>query len=241
MNSLTSRPPATGPLSGLLLLIAVPFVFKAAVLQTGMTGYAAQSSYKLAQLAAPVYWRWNYGKKHGWALLWPLDESWPSTGVWLKAALLALLLAATAIVSVLLLAGPLRLDPNQLKAGMDAKFALTPILAIAIVAYLFTFNAAMEELHFRAWIDQELHARFGSLAGMLASAALFAAMHLFIFADLPVATPAVLALVFGALALSGVAWSWLLRHPGGIHAAWLSHGLTDAALLTWGLFWLGYL
>jgi hypothetical protein len=55
------------------------------------------------------------------------------------------------------------------------------------------------------------------------------------------ATPLVLWLVFASLFIAGVSWSLIARRPGGIHAAWLSHGLTDAGLLTWGLFWLGYL
>jgi hypothetical protein len=47
-------------------------------------------------------------------------------------------------------------------------------------------------------------------------------------------------LLFVALLLIAVVWSLLARRPGGIHAAWLSHAMTDAGLLTWGLFWLGY-
>ena len=51
---------------------------------------------------------------------------------------------------------------------------------------------------------------------------------------------AVLALVFVSLWIAGASWSLIARRPGGIHAAWLSHGLTDSGLLTWGLLWLGY-
>ena len=65
-------------------------------------------------------------------------------------------------------------------------------------------------------------------------------MHTFIFAGFGGPESLILPAVFVALAVMGIAWSWLARFPGGIHAAWLAHGLTDAGFLTWGLFWLGY-
>ena len=76
---------------------------------------------------------------------------------------------------------------------------------------------------------------------MIVSASAFASMHLLIFRGMPGATAGPQAVVFASLALAGLFWSYLARRPGGIHAAWLSHGLTDALLLTWGLRWLGYL
>ncbi|MCA9248749.1 MAG: CPBP family intramembrane metalloprotease [Planctomycetales bacterium] len=240
MKNATYRPPPTGPTAWLLLLAFMPFGLKAATVAFEATGYLAQSSYKFAQIAAPVYWRYSFGNRRGWSVLWPFEQGKPAGPVWLAAIAIAALLAGTAVLAILLLAGPLALDRAELKAGLDAKFSLTPALALGIVVYLFTWNAALEELHFRAWLDRELHARFGAIAGTAGSATAFAAMHLFIFADLPVATPLLLVLVFLSLALAGAAWSWLRRRPGGIHAAWLSHGLTDAGLLTWGLFWLGY-
>jgi hypothetical protein len=63
---------------------------------------------------------------------------------------------------------------------------------------------------------------------------------MFIFSGFPDVTVWVLSLVFLSLMIAGVSWSLIARREGGIHAAWLSHGLTDAGLLTWGLFWLGF-
>jgi membrane protease YdiL (CAAX protease family) len=151
------------------------------------------------------------------------------------------LLSSTAIASVLLLAPRLGIDPAALKADLDAKFEMTPMRAIAVVVYLFSINAALEELHFRAWLDRELSARWGNAIGLVGSAAAFAAMHLFIFAGGKAAPPAALAIAVIALFFAGAVWSLLARRPGGIHAAWLSHGMTDASLMVWGLVWLGYL
>jgi membrane protease YdiL (CAAX protease family) len=132
------------------------------------------------------------------------------------------------------------LQPETVRADLDARFAMTPIKAMLVVLYLLSINAALEELHFRAWLDGELSSRWGDAVGIIVSALAFAAMHVFIFAGGAGASPTALVLIFLALAVAGTCWSLLARRRGGIHAAWLSHGLTDATLLTWGLFWLGY-
>jgi len=229
--------------TGLLILVlaASPFVTKGLSAALLANSYVAQSAYKVLQLAVPAGWRWRVDRKRGWASLWPIDEPAPSIATWAFAVAIACLLAGTAILLVLVLAPFLDIRPEDVKQGMDAKFSMTATKAIGVVLYLLTINAALEELHFRAWLDRELSRRFGSWIGITASAATFAAMHLFIFAGMEGAGPVALALVFLGLATAGVSWSWLARRPGGIHAAWLSHGLTDAGLLTWGLFWLGYL
>lgn len=225
-----------------LALAALPFLIKLGVVAAGATGYGLQSLYKLAQLAAPVYWRRAVDRRRGWSIVWPVDESLPSGRTVMMAVGVAALLAGTAILGILLVApaAGIPIDPQEIRSGFDARFQLTPLRAAGIVLYLLTINAALEELHFRAWLDRELSARWGARGGIGISAAAFALMHLFIFADMPAVTPLVLLLIFGALAIAGVAWSLIARRPGGIHAAWFSHGLTDAGLLTWGLFWLGY-
>jgi membrane protease YdiL (CAAX protease family) len=224
-------------------LAAVPFLVRFGLEATGLTGYGWQSLYKVALLGVPLYWRRWVDRQTGWAVLWPVDEQLPGRNTVAIAIGAAAVLAGTAILGVLVVApsSGLDLDPQALRRGFDEKFTLTPARAIVIVLYLFTFNAALEELHYRAWLDRELSTRLGNAAGITISAALFAAMHLFIFADMPSTTPFVLILIFAALVIAGVAWSLIMRRPGGIHAAWLSHGLTDAGLLTWGLFWLDYL
>lgn len=237
----TGRPPGDGgPLWLLLALALLPAVVKGIVWGVGLEGYAWQSSYKLLQLAAPILWRWWYGRRRGPALLWPVDEPLPAVGRWLAGVGIALGLAGSAILAVLLLAGALGLDPAALRAEFDQRFVLTPAKAVLVVVYLLSLNAALEELHFRAWLDRELRAHWGAVAAALVSSAAFAAIHLFIFAGMQGVSGLLLALVFLSLWGAGIAWSWLAQRPGGIHVAWLSHGLTDAGLLTWGLWWLGY-
>ncbi len=240
MQDPANKSPASGPLWLLILLALLPAIAKLAVKMLGVTGYAFQSAYKVFQLAAPVFWRRKFGRHKWLSTVWPTNEPLPSATTWLLAVGVAMVLAGSAVATVLLLTEPLGLDRQTLREQFDAKFNMTPLLAIGVVLYLLTVNAALEELHFRAWLDRELAARFGDPAGILLSAVAFAGMHLFIFADMAGVTPLMLALVFVALFIGGVCWSLIARRPGGIHAAWLSHGLTDAGLLTWGLFWLGY-
>jgi len=49
---------------------------------------------------------------------------------------------------------------------------------------------------------------------------------------------------FGNVSLlmtAGAVWFGIRRLSGGILAAWLAHGMTDAGRLTWSLLHLGYL
>lgn len=230
---------ATGWL--LLLAAAAPFIAKIGSLVMHASSYPAQSAYKLLQLLVPVLWRRRYSDKRGLIALWPIDEPLPPASTWAVAVVAALALSGTAIIALSLLAGGLGLDPAALREQIDARFGMTPARAIAVVLYLFTINAALEELHFRVWLDREISARVGDAVGICVSAATFAAMHLLIFAATPGFGPTQLAMVLLALFVAGATWSLIARRPGGIHAAWLSHGLTDAILLFWGLRWLGYL
>ncbi len=237
---LASPPGGTIRVAIVLLAAALPFVVKAIVVGLDLQGYAWQSSYKLFQLLPPVLWRRRQGR--GWgASIWPIDEPRPAAKTGGLAVMIAAVLAGAGVAAIVLLAPWLGIQPEAVRADLDAKFVMTPLKAVVIVVYLFTINAALEELHFRAWLDRELSARWGSPLGIACSAAMFAAMHVFIFAGGKAAPTAGLALVFAALWMAGVAWSLLARRTGGIHAAWLCHGLTDATLLTWGLIWLGYL
>jgi membrane protease YdiL (CAAX protease family) len=224
-----------------LALAALPFVVRWVGGATGPAVYWVQSTYKLLLLAAPLWWRRRRDRLPWAACFWPINEPRPSVGTWMAAAAVAVVLAGSAVAAILALAPLLEIDRVSLRQAFDERFQLTPRWAVGIVAYLFTVNAALEELHYRAWLDRELSRRWGSGAGIAASAAAFAALHLFIFAPMPGVTPLMQTLVFAGLFAGGVCWSLLARRPGGIHAAWLSHGLCDAGLLTWGLFWLGYL
>jgi membrane protease YdiL (CAAX protease family) len=233
------QPAASGWL--LLFSAAAPFVAKVLSLAVHAASYPAQSAYKLLQLVVPVLWRRRYSGKRGLAALWPIDEPLPGMATWGLAVAAALVLSGAAVATLLLCADALGLDPMALRQQIDARFGMTPGRALAVVLYLFTINAALEELHFRAWLDRELSVRLGHALGICASACTFAAMHLLIFAAMPGFGPVQLALVFIALFVAGATWSLIARRRGGIHAAWLSHGLTDATLLFWGLLWLGYL
>ena len=222
------------------VLAVLPFFVRGFIVLVQGPIYLGQAGYKLAQLGAAVFWRKRYDGRSWLASFWPVNEPLPSAGTWAIAVGSAAAFAASAIASIYLLGDLLGLDVELLRAEFDKKFHLTPVTAVISVLYLFSLNAALEELHFRAWLDRELSTRYGDWCGIVVSAVLFSVMHLFIFGDMQGITASMLCLLFVALVIAGVVWSLIARRPGGIHAAWLSHGLTDAGLLTWGIWWLGY-
>jgi membrane protease YdiL (CAAX protease family) len=223
-----------------LLLALSPFIAKALVLLMGAQGYGLQSIYKLFQLIAPCVWRFHWQHARGARILWPTDEPLPSATTWLIAIASALGLGGAGIAAATWLLPSLQIDPQSIRSGLDERFAVGVSGAVFVVLFLSLINSALEELHFRAWMDGELSKRWGSTAGMSISAVAFGAMHVLIFMGMPGVPLVAIALVPIALAGAAVCWSLIMRRRGGIHAAWLSHGLTDALLLGWGLHWLGY-
>lgn len=224
----------------LLVWMLAPFAAKTFSLALMANNYLAQSAYKVFQLGGPVWWRRNVDGRRGWGSLWPTEEPWPSAATWAWGVAIGIGAVVVAAVSIPPLATLLGIDPATLRADIDKRFAITPGRAVLVVIFLTALNSALEELHFRAWLDPELSRRFGRTWGVVGSATAFAAMHLFIFARMAGVTLAAMALMFAALFVLAACWSLLARRPGGIHAAGLSHSLADAGLLTWGLFWLGY-
>ncbi len=222
-----------------LLCAAIPFVLKAISYFWLPANYGTQSIYKLGQLLVPVFWRRRWHGKRGLAMFWPVDEPLPERSTTLMAIGIAVASAVTSAITISSLAPWLGIDPANIREHLEHKFSFNPSTAVLGVIFLSTLNAAQEELQFRVWLDRELSQRWGDIAGILISTTLFAAIHLFIFANAPGVTWPALALLFVALFIGGAAWSVLARRPGGIHAAWLAHGLTDALLLSWGLWWLG--
>ncbi len=224
----------------LLFLAALPFGIKAATMFFGATGYSLQSLYKIAQLLVPAGWRYAHGER-GLSIVWPIREPRPSVRLLCAAVGVSVAFSGAAIIAVLLLAPVLGLDPTALRSGYDARFAVSGVGAVAVVLFLSFLNSALEELHFRVWLDRELSKRTSDRIGIAVSAIAFGSMHGLIFLGLPQIPPFLIAFAAACLILPAVAWSLMLRRPGGIYAAWISHGLTDAILLGWGLFWLGYL
>ncbi len=224
----------------LLGLGSLPFIAKIAVLFFGWTGYVLQSLYKILQLLLPPFWRWQRGERHLRKLLWP-DATLPSISTLLIGIAIAVGFSLAGIFAITLLAPLLSLDPQLLRANFDARFTISPTGAVAVVVFLSAFNAILEELYFRAWFDRELSKRMGSAIGIGVSAVSFGAMHTLIMVGFPGFTWLIALLLVIGLTLVAVAWSLLQRQKGGLFAACVSHGLTDALLLGWGLHWLGYL
>jgi membrane protease YdiL (CAAX protease family) len=236
-------PPSRSAAFGTALVVALallPFAVRGAVVAWFAQSYVAQSAYKLPLLAAPVGWRLFADNRRGWNAWWPVREPLPGRRTVAMAVGFAAAFVGAAIVTVANLAPVLGIDPAVLREHLDRRFALNPFVVCVVAVYLFSINAGLEELHYRAWLDRELSRRLGNAVGIGTSAVLFALLHVFVFAGMPGAGLLPQTLLVAALTMAGAAWSWLSRRPGGIHAAWLSHGLTDVGVLAWGLWWLGY-
>ena len=218
---------------------SLPFLAKIGVLLFGVTGYLLQSLYKIFQLIIPCLWRYREGKRR-MSILWPTDAPLPSLRLLGIATLVAVVLAGSAVAALQWIIPVWELDPAVIRAGFDARFAMGPLGAMTVVIFLSFANSALEELHFRAWLDRELSRIAGAPVGIGVSAAAFGCMHGLIFLGLPSFPPALVAAAVVGLMIAGACWSLLVRQSGGIHAAWWSHGLSDALLLGWGLYWLGY-
>lgn len=226
-------------LATLLAAASLPFLAKTIVVMAGLQGYIYQSLYKVFQLLVPVVWRYRQGEK-GLRIFWPVNAPCPSLKIWILATGISLGLSAAGIIVLTLLLPLWNLDPQVIRQGFDERFAVGPVVAVMVVVFLSFINSALEELHFRAWLDTEVSKPIGNTAGIGMSALAFGAMHSLIFMGLPGFSPSLVLMAIIGLVVCGILWSLLMRQPGGIHAAWWSHGLTDALLLGWGLHWLAY-
>ena len=127
----------------LILLAAAPFATKAISLAWLGQNYIAQSAYKVLQFVGPVGWRRVVDRQRGLACLWPVDEPWPTAGVWTAAVAVALAAIAIAAISLSPLAAYLGIDATALGEDMDARFSITPWRAVAVVVFLTTINSAL--------------------------------------------------------------------------------------------------
>ena len=224
----------------LFLFAAFPFAVKAATMAFAAKGYGLQSLYKFAQIIAPLAWRRLHGER-GLSVAWPVREPRPSPKLLAVGGSSGVLFGVSAILAARSLAPAFSMDPAVLRAGFDNTFAVDGFFAVAVVVFLAFANSAIEEMHFRVWLDGEVSKRWGNAAGIVLSALAFAAMHGFILLRFPTMPTALTGLIIGCLAFAGGCWSLMVRRPGGLYAAWISHALCDAILLGWGLFWLGYI
>lgn len=224
-----------------LLLLLLPFLAKGIVLWLGLSGYALQSLYKILQLLIPCTWRYTQDNKRGIAIFWPTDIPLPSSQTLRIATGIGIVLSLSAITSIYVLGPYLHINPNIIRESFDERFTVGPIGAISVALFLATANAALEELHFRHWMNGELIKYMKPMYGALISSTLFAGMHFLIFAGLDAIPSLLIYLAIIGLFIAGMLWSFLTRLPGGIHAAWWSHCLTNIILMGWGLYWLNYM
>jgi hypothetical protein len=199
-----------------LLMGSLPTAVALAGASCGLA-WLGHAAYKVLLLAIPL------------AAGWRIHALTVRRDVLAPAVLSGLALGAAAAAGLALLLPALR-DPALIRASLDARYALTPALAVAFALFNMTANAFLEEVFYRGWLAPR--------AGAIASTALFALQHVAILAE-----PAGLTAASAAGActfLAGLAWcSLAARH--GLAAAVVSHVAADLVVLTTGLFLLGYL
>lgn len=223
----------------LLLVFAItPIIVKVFTLLLGFTGYGLQSVYKLFQFGIPLLW-WHFATTEyttAQKLLWKK----PTLISVCVAACIGVTLGIIGIIAARFAIPLLHIDPVAIRTSLDARFSMTPITALLVVIFLASLNAALEEFYFRGWMDIELSSRTSNTIGVIVSTLLFGVIHIFIFVGTPGLTLTIYILVCIALTGAGAIWSLLLRKTRTLYTAIISHGLTDAMLLGWGLRWLGY-
>ncbi|MFN3470147.1 MAG: lysostaphin resistance A-like protein [Novosphingobium sp.] len=131
-----------------------------------------------------------------------------SPGVWMAAGIL---IGAGGVSASLLM--------SWLNGGVVPGSGMSGFsLAVGLGMMLTLVQASMEEVLFRGWLQPVLAARWGAMAGVLASALLFALFHLIGGARAPV--------TLAFIMLAGVLFGLLTQRTGGLaasvaaHAAW---------------------
>lgn len=139
-------------------------------------------------------------------------------GLWVVAALVAVVIARFAGVGALELLSAVGANIQRTKNGILNEFGpgVAGLIAAAMVAIVLAPFA--EEVVFRGVLLSALSNRFGRVAGVLVSSVVFAAIHV---------QPAVVVVVFFA----GLAFAWLAVHYKSLWPPVLAHGVFNALSL----------
>jgi membrane protease YdiL (CAAX protease family) len=203
--------------AGIFLIGLLPTAVAVAGVALG-TAWLGHAAYKFLLLALPLILGWRFSS------LYPIRRA-----ALTPAILSGLALGGTAAVGLAVLLPALR-EPALIRASLDARYGLTPVLAIVFALFNMTVNAVLEEVFYRGLLAPRL--------GTIVSTTLFALQHVAILAG-PAGLPAALA-AGGCTFLAGVVWCGLAaRH--GLAAAAISHIAADLVVLSTGLWLLGYL
>lgn len=178
------------------------------------------------------------GILYGLPLLWllfvdrqPLSLSPPRKGGLAIGAILGVLIGGSILaIYALLLAG--RLDPAPLTAAAARSGFDTPGRFLAVGVYLCVINALLEEYAFRWFLYTRCRTLLGVRAGALLGAAIFTAHHVVVlrtFFDWPLTLLGALGVFVG-----GLVWTWCYERYASIWPGYLSHALTDVAVLAIG-------
>lgn len=198
-----------------------------AILQKGVFGFG-----KIVQFLIPVVWV-GLVCRQPWKL-----RSFTTRGLGEGVGFGLLVFAAMMLLYfVFLQYGPLGPQSRAVEGIRDRIGAFgieNPVLYVLFGLFYFAVHSGLEEYYWRWFVFGQLNRRLGFVAALLLSSLGFMAHHVVI-----------LGTYFGfahwmtwfgsfAVSVGGAYWCWSYRRFDTIWAAWISHGLVDAAIFSIG-------
>ncbi len=212
---------------------SIYFVFLAAPPGTA-PGYSALTVYaisKLIEVGLPVTCVWIFARQR---LHLPVLNL---SGLRLGLAFGLLAGAAILLTYYGLLRGTSYLAsmPASVRAKLEAYHATTPFRYLVLALFIAGAHSLLEEYYWRWFVFGELRRELRLLPAILASSLAFMLHHVIVLAVyMPGRFWTGVMPMSLAVALGGAVWAWLYDRTGSIYACWLSHLITDAAIMMLG-------
>lgn len=219
------HPPRRLALIALLLLVPAPSLGVAAAMvleaTSGTTlGKAAYVAAKLWILAMPLWWL-MFVERRPWSLS-PVRRGGLGTG-----AALGVLIAFVIIAAYLLL-GDRLVEPGSMRRMAAANGLDDPVAYAGLALYLTLINSLLEEYVWRWFVFRQCERVMGSVAAVIAAAALFTIHHVIALAAQQSWTVALLGGT--GVFIGSCVWSWCYARFRSIWPGYLSHVIADAAV-----------
>lgn len=210
----------------LLLLVPAPSLGTLAGmwLWPGPVGQTVYALCKIWLLALPLFWLLRVEKG---------QVSWspPRQGGLLAGLALGLAIGG-AILAVYALVGEKWIDAGPVRRAAQQKHLATPVLYLALAAYLIVVNALLEEYVWRWFVFRQTERLMPGWAAVWVSALFFTIHHIIALRalfgwDLTLLGSA-------GVFVGGAIWSWCYWRYRSIWPGYVSHALVDVAILLIG-------
>jgi membrane protease YdiL (CAAX protease family) len=210
------------------------FIYLAKPTAGGAASYLALSTYaasKAVQFGFPLIWVLGIERRR--IALPRLDVRGLSFGA--VSGLMILALALGVYFGFLRGSSILAATPEKVLSRLRLFHAETPLLYILLALFLSAVHSLMEEYYWRWFVFGEMKRIIAPATAGLVSSFGFMGHHvilLWVYFPDQFWTGAVPFSI--CIAIGGAIWAWLYQRMGTIYASWLSHLLTDAAIMAIG-------